>query len=232
MSRVRVATHAAELLHQIVADDCQGATSKSRRPRLPLHLLDQLREAVAVQESKRGGALTLQHRTLVGVARWAAEGSDTLSDQITLRNLLRGAILAYPARQKPERPAELVESLRNIELAQQRAEYEAMVSAPSRANQREQQWSVGVENWKRGSHEAEEWLEVRRQLSAIVNVGVSIVAVATSVWWAGGNIDPIWKTLTALFLSFLTAIAEVVLYSRHWDNARKRRAATSHGQMQ
>ena len=67
-----------------------------------------------------------------------------------------------------------------------------MVSAPSWANQREQQWSVGVENWKRGSHEAEEWLEVRRQLSAIVNVGVSIVAVATSVWWAGGNIDPIW----------------------------------------
>lgn len=111
MPRVRVATHAAELLHQIVAGDCQGATSKSRRPRPPLHLLDQLREAVAVQESKREGALTLQHRTLVGIARWTAEGSDTLSDQITLRNLLRGATLAYPAGQKPERVSHWLQSL-------------------------------------------------------------------------------------------------------------------------
>lgn len=40
--------------------------------------------------------------------------------------------------------------------------------------------------------EAEEWDEVRRQLGAILNVTLSVAAVAVAIWWAGGNADPIW----------------------------------------
>lgn len=43
--------------------------------------------------------------------------------------------------------------------------------------------------------EAEEWDEVRRQLGAILNVTLSVAAVAVATWWAGGNADPIWVSL-------------------------------------
>lgn len=45
---------------------------------------------------------------------------------------------------------------------------------------------------KDNSTDAKEWAEVRQQISAIINVLVSMAAVAIAVWWAGGTADPIW----------------------------------------
>lgn len=55
-------------------------------------------------------------------------------------------------------------------------------------------WATGMQDrTKQQEHnDAEEWLQVRKQLSAIINVAISVVAVAISVWWAGGSSDPIW----------------------------------------
>lgn len=34
---------------------------------------------------------------------------------------------------------------------------------------------------------AEEWQEIRREVGAILNVGASMMAVGTAVWWVGGG---------------------------------------------
>lgn len=46
---------------------------------------------------------------------------------------------------------------------------------------------------------AEEWTEVRRQLSAVVNVLVSMATVGTGVWWVGGGRSVQAVSLTMLF---------------------------------
>lgn len=43
--------------------------------------------------------------------------------------------------------------------------------------------------------EEQEWQEVRQQISAILNVLLSVVAVITAVWWAAGTASPIWVGL-------------------------------------
>lgn len=44
-----------------------------------------------------------------------------------------------------------------------------------------------AQNGGRTKSVAEEWAEIRRELGAIVNVGASMLAVGTAVWWVGGG---------------------------------------------
>lgn len=95
----------------------------------------------------------------------------------------------------------LIEALRKIELEQQQKEYEAML--PSHDVRQRPLLDTLRGASKNGqripgqklSTEEQEWLEVRQQLSAIVNILVSVIAVAFAVWWAGGTADPIWVSI-------------------------------------
>lgn len=87
--------------------------------------------------------------------------------------------------------------LRKIELAQQEKEYAAMMPSQSDKNlpflDTFRMGGSGKAGYnKDGSTDEEEWADVRQQISAIINVLVSMAAVAIAVWWAGGSADPIW----------------------------------------
>ncbi|WFD31469.1 hypothetical protein MSPP1_002505 [Malassezia sp. CBS 17886] len=75
------------------------------------------------------------------------------------------------------------------------------------------------------------WRDARGHTSAMANVLVSMGAVATGAWWAGGNADVLWKVAIALALALLVGVAEVVLYARHWRavEAQRRRRGRSRG---
>lgn len=97
---------------------------------------------------------------------------------------------------------DLIESLRKIDLVRQEAEYKAMIaSTPSthagripghHVSTRSTASMIAAPSPQERASEAEEWQEVRQQLGAIANVALSVAAVATAVWWAGGSADPIW----------------------------------------
>ena len=91
----------------------------------------------------------------------------------------------------------MIEALRKIELEQQEKEYAAMMPSQSDNTLPFLDTFRGGGGGKSGygkdsSKDEEEWAEVRQQISAIINVIVSMAAVAISVWWAGGTADPIW----------------------------------------
>lgn len=102
----------------------------------------------------------------------------------------------------PIQSAELIETLRQIKLMQEQEEYDRMMTsgeayAKGRKVTSVFQASKEKENhWQTKSNrtEAEEWEQVRKQIGAIVNVVLSVAAVATATWWAGGNADPIWAS--------------------------------------
>lgn len=83
---------------------------------------------------------------------------------------------------------------------QEQEEYDRMMSSSTSSGKSSKmtpifQASKERENpWQPKSNrtEAEEWEEVKKQISAIANVALSVGAVATATWWAGGNADPIW----------------------------------------
>jgi hypothetical protein len=161
----------------------------------------------------------IDHRCLVQVSKWSAANQDKHKGDLSLTNLLRGAQVAIAIQPKPARVSvvrcedsalvtdfvvkslELIETLRKIKLMQEQEEYDRMM-APSdiygqglnvnaifqASKENENPWRQTKSN----RTEAEEWEEVRKQIGAIINVGLSVAAVATATWWAGGNADPIW----------------------------------------
>lgn len=101
----------------------------------------------------------------------------------------------------------LVEALRKIELAQEEKEYAAMMPSHSDNSlpflDTFRNGGGGKSGYgKDNSKDEEEWAEVRQQISAIINVLVSMAAVAIAVWWAGGTADPIWVSTELGWYSF------------------------------
>ena len=81
---------------------------------------------------------------------------------------------------------------------------------------------------------AQEWREAARQMSAVVNVLVSMFAVATAAWWAssalGGNGQGAIgiRVLFALSASLFIGAAETFLYYRFFN--RRSAKLKQHGQ--
>ncbi|PWY99324.1 hypothetical protein BCV70DRAFT_200898 [Testicularia cyperi] len=75
--------------------------------------------------------------------------------------------------------------------------------------------SNGISSKQQKAAEEEQWNEVQRQLSVILNVFLSVVATATAAWWASGTAAIATKVLTSLAVAVITAIAEIVLYNRY-----------------
>ncbi|UZJ53055.1 hypothetical protein CBS101457_002375 [Exobasidium rhododendri] len=174
----------------------------------------------------------VNHQCLIQIAKWAASSDlQPLRRDLELSRLLKGAQVAVAKKEQLARSPELLKTLRRIQLAQEEAEYEEMISSTRLSRTKEGKpfgFRTTAEKqspWqtKENRSEAEEWEEVKRQLGAIANVALSVAAVVVSVWWAGGNADPVWKTLVALPLSILVAVAEVTLYARHWNNIQDKK---------
>lgn len=87
---------------------------------------------------------------------------------------------------------------------------------PLRARIATQYGNVGLAPIKQQTlAEEEEWKNVQRQLSVILNVFLSVMATATAAWWASGNADVAAKVLISLAAALITGLAEIVLYNRY-----------------
>lgn len=90
----------------------------------------------------------------------------------------------------PSQSPELLAILASIQLQQDRASYASMTSilGPQYISSLplNDAFDPAVHGGKTKTM-AEEWMEVRRQVGAIINVGASMMTVATGVWWVGGG---------------------------------------------
>jgi Endoplasmic reticulum-based factor for assembly of V-ATPase len=74
------------------------------------------------------------------------------------------------------------------------------------------------------TQEAEEWAQIRRVLSAILNVLVSMGGVATALYWAASSSSSLsvpFRTLLALAGALLVGGAEAFLYVRSFSAAEE-----------
>lgn len=85
---------------------------------------------------------------------------------------------------------ELIAILDSIQLAQDKASYASMTSLAGPQFQSvlplNDKYEPPFSNGPTKT-DAEEWKEIRQQVGAIVNVGASMMAVGTGVWWVGGG---------------------------------------------
>ncbi|KAE8259410.1 hypothetical protein A4X13_0g1033 [Tilletia indica] len=163
------------------------------------------------------------------------QSHDIDPQQLTLYALTRGAKLYFTPKPKFERSPELEKSLAAIRLAQEQAEYERMSTISQPHNKKRSLFNLtepprpyhnadsarltiptlSVQKLT-PEQEAEEWAEANKQISAVLNIVVSMGAVATAAWWAAGSASVIWKTLVCLLLAIVVGVAETVMYARYW----------------
>lgn len=156
----------------------------------------------------------------------------------TLSSLLAGSSVHLPKKPTPVRSAELEATLARIRLQQEREEYAAMLATrPSGKKGNASSFSLGPaagtqssisSSTKASIEEAAEWLEVRRQLSALANILLSGIAVSVATWWASGiYMDLGLKVILSSALGIGIMVVEAILYARHYqymqDKERKRK---------
>lgn len=92
---------------------------------------------------------------------------------------------------KPVQSPELLAILAEIQLAQDRASYARMTQPATNKSSLFPSMESTMNDMTMGSAQevatAGDWNEIRRQVSAIVNVIASMATVATGVWWVGGG---------------------------------------------
>lgn len=136
-------------------------------------------------------AVRVPRETLVQVAQYGRAQHD---DSLMLDTLLRNGSVYIPPLPKYERPKELDESLARIQRMHEEREY-------ARMTERAQPYTVREARTRPAAaadeQERQAWRESREQISVIVNILLSVAAVATAAWWAAGNASPIWVRVAA-----------------------------------
>ncbi|KAE8266228.1 hypothetical protein A4X09_0g6118 [Tilletia walkeri] len=186
-------------------------------------------------------SFVIDHSVLADLSNCAQISASVLKShdidpqQLTLYALTRGAKLYFTPKPKFERSPELEKSLAAIRLAQEQAEYERISTISQPYNKKRSLFNLtepprpyhnadsarltiptlSVQKLT-PEQEAEEWAEANKQISAVLNIVVSMGAVATAAWWAAGSASVIWKTLVCLLLAIVVGVAETVMYARYW----------------
>ncbi|GAA5999581.1 TMEM199/VMA12 family protein [Rhodotorula paludigena] len=161
---------------------------------------------------------TVPHEALVAVSRWAngAEGLED-RDQYRLASLLRLTDVYAPALPPREKSPELLAILAQIQLDADRRSYASLTSLspaphPSLVPLHDPFDSTAYGGPPKSV--AEEWKEIRREVGAIVNVGASMLAVGTGLWWVGGGRSYAERLCLALAGAVAIAATEAFLYYR------------------
>ncbi|KAK4049529.1 hypothetical protein OIV83_004026 [Microbotryomycetes sp. JL201] len=162
---------------------------------------------------------TIPHDVLVKVAQWSRDQQGR-GRHCTLASLLKLTDIYAPPLPHREKSPELLAILAQIQQEQDQKAYDSMTSLSfsaftsqipttdpysRRAGQLANAGEVSI---------AEEWKQIRRQVGAIVNVLVSMVTVATGVWWVGGGRSVEARLALAMFGAVAIAAIEGFLYYR------------------
>ncbi|BGP17669.1 hypothetical protein JCM10213v2_005707 [Rhodosporidiobolus nylandii] len=155
------------------------------------------------------GALgrTIPHEVLVKVSRWAKRDNLEDADQYRLANLLRLTDVYAPPLQPREK----------IQLEQDRASYATLTSLAAPPHPSLIPLNDAFDPSRYGGKPktaAEEWKEIRREVGAILNVGASMLAVGTAVWWVGGGRSYAARLSLAMAGAVAIAAIEAFLYYR------------------
>ncbi|GAA5966690.1 hypothetical protein JCM8115_000254 [Rhodotorula mucilaginosa] len=181
--------------------------------------------------SQSGG--TVPHPLLVDVSAWTkSHGTPEQRDHYRLANLLRLTDVYAPPLPERVKSPELLAILADIQLRQDRIAYSSMTSLapaphPSLIPLHDPYDDPAHNGGGRTKSVAEEWAEIRRELGAIVNVGASMLAVGTAVWWVGGGRSYAARLCLALAGAVAIAAIEGFLYYRFFSalSAKKAREA-------
>ncbi|GAA5908815.1 hypothetical protein JCM5296_006462 [Sporobolomyces johnsonii] len=183
--------------------------------------------AGAGTEQTQRGSGTVPHELLVSVSRWARTKADlSSSDQYTLASLLRLTDVHAPPLPPREKSPELLAILSAIQLEQDRQTYAALTSLSSSPYTSSLPLTDPHDpalTGQRAKTVAEEWNEIRREVGAIVNVGASMAAVGTAVWWVGGGRSYAARLSLALVGALAIAVIEAFLYYRFFTRQERER---------
>ncbi|KAI5479228.1 ATPase, vacuolar ER assembly factor, Vma12 [Pseudohyphozyma bogoriensis] len=168
---------------------------------------------------------TISHEILVRISQWARkDGGDKRSQSGPATPV---AVLGSP---------ELLAILSSIQLANDRAEYAAMTAVDRPVFTSSLPMRDQYDPAMRGGSAktiAEEWKEIQREVAAILNVGASMAAVGTAVWWVGGGRSYAARLSLAMAGALAIAAIEAFLYYRFFtrhssakSDGKKKAAAT------
>ncbi|GAA5871218.1 hypothetical protein JCM3774_006827 [Rhodotorula dairenensis] len=176
---------------------------------------------------------TISHHVLGEVANWA-QAQDNLRDrdQYRLASLLRLTDVYAPPLPERVKSPELLAILADLQLRQDRIAYSSMtsLSAPT-LHRGGNAVVIPLDDPHDPAHSgrppksvAEEWDEIRRELGAVVNVGASMLAVGTAVWWVGGGRSYAARLCLALAGAVAIAAIEGFLYYRFFTAMAAKKA--------
>ncbi|GAA5852111.1 hypothetical protein JCM9279_005061 [Rhodotorula babjevae] len=209
-------------------------------PRLPLELRDRVASHLDPADDQQGDhgssandgpeqsslaiadahPRTVPHELLVAISTWAKDTRLDDRDDYRLASLLRLTDVYAPPPAPRVKSPELLAILSSIQLSQDRLAYASLTSLLPAPHPSLVPLHAAAHQGRHKSP-AEEWTEIRRELSAIINVGASMAAVATAVWWVSFG----FSYLERIALSFLGALAiaavEAFLYHRFFTRASR-----------
>ncbi|GAA6016835.1 hypothetical protein JCM11491_001822 [Sporobolomyces phaffii] len=163
---------------------------------------------------------TIDHHVLVKVSRWAHDHADAINDDddnddaqlnesrgrgrghpvvkrddYRLSNLVRLTTVHAPALVPRQKSPELVAILASIQLANDRAAYAALTSLSTPQYRSvlpltDPHEPASTLSSTTTATVSDEWGDVKKEVSAIVNVVCSVAAVFTSVWYVGFGYSP------------------------------------------
>ncbi|GAA5979130.1 hypothetical protein JCM5350_007077 [Sporobolomyces pararoseus] len=163
---------------------------------------------------------TIDHLVLVKLAKWPSslrgqkliQNEDSVDDY-RLANLLKLTQVHAPPLKPREKSPELLAILSSIQLSQDRLAYTSLTSL-SQPTYRSLLPMTDVHASQTPKTVAEEWGQIKKELSAIVNVLVSMAAVFTGVWYVGFGYSHAIRLGLSLFGAVAIAAIEGWLYWR------------------
>ncbi|KDE05377.1 hypothetical protein MVLG_04288 [Microbotryum lychnidis-dioicae p1A1 Lamole] len=165
---------------------------------------------------------TIAHEVLVKISKWSNKDEDRPSP-CSLASLLTLTDVYAPPLKPREKSPELLAILAKIQLDQDRESYKAMTSTGPTSYYRSTLPMKDLHDPEysgRTTTEAEDWQLVRKQVSAIANVGASMTAVGTGVWWVGGGRTYAARLVLALTGAVLIGLIETFLYYRFFTREK------------
>ncbi|VVT53425.1 uncharacterized protein SAPINGB_P003567 [Magnusiomyces paraingens] len=150
---------------------------------------------------------SISHAQLITLA------SKTCTPLVSL--VRNSAVYTPPPPPPPAKSPEYIALMSRLRREAEEAEYMEMVGGAAPASSLQEVLTPG-----------QEIKAVREQLTAIVNVGISVASVAYALWYCSGNYfhwDLPARTLLALFGAIVVLVAETVVYLRYHmrvDDAR------------
>lgn len=240
--------HALQSLKAALRDQPEEPKMTADSPAIP----------TTTASSASAAPIVLDHSVLIHVASWAystPKPKQTVVDPVKLKlsSLVTDSHVYIPPKPIFQRSKQLEDSLAAIRKAQEEAEYLRMSSSTPNSssaykiptsyvniagvdptlslNQRITSHTASPHLFCRiGSRQEEEqaWKDAQRQLSVILNIFLSTLATATAAWWASGNASVPNKVLTSMLVGLITAVAEIVLYSRYSSYVKESKKIKHH----